>query len=141
MASWPSHGKTLRIDRFGGTTLRSLGAPRTISLAGWTEWGGLYAAPDGYVYVLVGNLNEAESDAVDVIAVRKYDPYWNLVGTATVKGGEAQLFKGVWEPFGASAAHMALVGDRLVVHLGRGMYGNGGARHQSNFTSRSTSRR
>ena len=50
-------------------------------------------------------------------------------------------FKGVWEPFGASAAHMALVGNRLVVHLGRGMYGNGGARHQSNFTSRSTSRR
>lgn len=127
-------GKTLRIDRFDGTTLRALGAPTMISLAGWSEWGGLYAAPDGHVYVLVGNLNEAENDAVDVIAVRKYDPNWKLVGTATVKGGEAQLFKGIWSPFWASAAHMALVGDRLVVHMGRGMYGNGGVRHQSNFT-------
>ncbi|WP_040562981.1 hypothetical protein [Kineosphaera limosa] len=128
-------GDALRIDTFDPRTYAKVGASRSISLSGWSEWGGFYAGPDGHFYVLVGQLNEAQNDAIDVAAVRRYDPQWSLVGTATIKGGATQLFKGLWEPFGASAAHMALVGDRLVVHMGRGMYRtNDGLRHQSNFT-------
>lgn len=133
--SRPASGSSLRIDTFDPRTYARVGSSRTVSVAGWSQWGGMYSAPDGHHYVLLGNLNEAENDAVDVVAVRRYDAGWNLVGTATIKGGERQLFKGIWEPFGAAAPHMVLAGDRLVVHMGRGMYRtNDGARHQSNFT-------
>lgn len=133
--SRPASGSHLRIDTFDPRTYSRVGTSRTVSVAGWSQWGGMYSAPDGHHYVLLGNLNEAENDAVDLVAVRRYDAGWNLVGTATIKGGDSQAIKGIWEPFGAAAPHMVLAGDRLVVHMGRGMYRtNDGARHQSNFT-------
>lgn len=131
----PREDDHLWIDTFDPRTYQRVGSPRRVSLAGWSEWGGLYSAPDGHFYMLLGNMNESEKDDVDVVAVRRYDAAWNLVGTAFLKGGEGQLFKGIYEPFAASAPSMLLVGERLVVHMGRTMYrGSDGLRHQSNFT-------
>ncbi len=57
-----------------------------------------------------------------------------MVGTAYLKGGASQGFKGIYSPFEAGAAHMALVGNRLVVHMARLMYEISGVHHQSNLT-------
>lgn len=127
-------GDTLQVDTFDRTTYRRVGTSRRISLAGWPQWGGVYVAPDGHRYVLLGRLNKAERRDVDVIEVRRYDAGWNLVGTAHLPGGASQGFEGLSGPLSYSAAHMLLVGDRLVVHSGREMFGHGGVVHQSNFT-------
>ena len=85
------------------------------------------------MYVLVGRDNPDENDERDVLAVRRYDQDGELSGTAFVKGGASQLFKGIYEAWGS--ASMVLVGDRLVVHTARTMYiDEDDVRHQSNFS-------
>jgi len=124
----------LAIDTFDPSTLEHVGDTRSVSLAGWPNWGGFYAGPDGYFYVLVGCPNPNEDDTLDVVAVRRYDRDWTLVGTAYVQGGATQIWKGIYSPFAASAPHMVLVGNRLVVHMGRLLYAIEGVHHQANFT-------
>jgi len=129
----PSAG-TLAIDTLDPSTLQRVGDTRSISLAGWPDWGGFYAGPDGCFYVLVGQENPNEDDTLNVVAVRRYDRNWNLVGTAYVQGGATHGFKGIFSPFAASAPHMVLVGNRLVVHMGRLIYAIEGVHHQVNLT-------
>jgi len=125
---------TLSVSALNPSTLRRVGDTRSISLAGWPRWGGFYAGPDGCFYVLVGRENPDENDTLDVVAVRRYDHNWTLVGTAYVQGGATQIWKGIYSPFRASAPHMVLVGNRLVVHMGRLLYAIEGVHHQANFT-------
>lgn len=124
----------LSIQTYNLTSLDRIGSATTIGLQDWPEWGGFYAAPNGDFYVLVGRKNIQKNDQLDVVAVRRYDSNWNLLGTAYVKGGASQgrsnRLKGIALPFNAGAPHMLMVGDRLVVHMSREMY-NG---HQGNLT-------
>jgi IPT/TIG domain len=124
---------TLSVSALNPSTLRRVGDTRSISLAGWPRWGGFYAGPDGCFYVLVGRENPNEDDALDVVAVRRYDSSWNLLGTAYLQGGASQGVKGIVTPF-TGGAHMVLVGNRLVVHMGRLIYAIEGVRHQVNLT-------
>jgi len=125
---------TLAIDTFDPATLQHVGDTRSVSLAGWPDWGGFYAGPDGHFYVLVGRENPDEDDTLDVVAVRRYDRDWTLLGTAYVQGGANHGVKGIYSPFDASAPHMVLVGNRLVVHMGRLIYAFEGVHHQVNLT-------
>lgn len=126
---------SLAIDTFDPSTLQRIGQTRSISLSGWPDWGGFYAAPDGDFYVLVGRDNLAENDDRDVVAVRRYDSDWNLIGTAYVKGGATQGgVKGIYVPFDASAPDMVLAGNRLVIHMARLIYERDGVHHQVNLT-------
>jgi len=135
IVSHDSAAGTLAIDTYDPSTLQRVGEARTISLAGWPDWGGFYAGPDGCFYVLVGQENPNEDDALNVVAVRRYDSNWNLVGTAYVLGGATQGgIKGIYSPFAYGAAHMVLVGDRLVVHMARLIYVIAGLHHQVNLT-------
>ncbi len=132
VASMNADTHTLDIDTYAPDTYAPV-STRSVSLAGWPVWGGLYAAPDGYLYVFVGRDNPDENDQRDVLAVRRYDQDGELSGTAFVKGGASQVFKGIYEAWGS--ASMVLVGDRLVVHTARTMYiDEDGVRHQSNFS-------
>jgi hypothetical protein len=122
---------TLSIDTYDSSTLQRVGDIRSISLAGWPDWGGFYAGPDGCFYVLVGRENPNEDDSLDVVAVRRYDRDWTPVGTAYVQGGAPM---GIFSPFAFSVPHMVLVGNRLVVHMGRLIYAHEGVHHQVNLT-------
>jgi hypothetical protein len=124
----------LTIETFDLSSMAQVSGTKSISLAAWPDWGGFYAGPDGYFYVLVGRDNPTESDSLNVGAVRRYDPNWSLVGTAYVPGGVSQGVKGIYRPFQFSAAHMVLVGQRLVVDMGRLIYAIGGVHHQANLT-------
>jgi hypothetical protein len=125
----------LTIDTFNPSTLQPVGQTRSISLAGWPDWGRFYAAPDGDFYVLVGRKNLTDDDKRDVVAVRRYDSEWKLLGTAYVKGDATQGgVKGIYSAFDNSAPHMVLVGNRLVVHMARLIYPIDGIRHQVNLT-------
>ena len=126
---------TLTVTAYDLKTLSPVGTVKTISLDGWPDWGGFYAGPDGYFYVLVGKENPTENDSLQVVALRRYDANWNLVGTAYVDGGASQGLKGIFTPFDAGQPHMLLVGDRLVVHMSRLIYATPeGVHHQVNFT-------
>jgi hypothetical protein len=108
---------------------------RSRSYSGWKYWGGFYAAPDGYLYVLVGNDNLNENDAKNVIEIRKYAADWSLVATGHLKGSAYQVFKGIYIPFLAGRADMTMVGQSLIVHTARQMYMiSDGLRHQTNMT-------
>ena len=125
----------LAIETYDPSTLQRIGDARSVSLAGWPDWGGFYAGQDGCFYVLVGRENPNEDDALDVVAVRRYDRNWNLVGTAYVQGGAPMgIFSPFAEPMAASAPHMVLVGERLVVHMARLIYAHEGVHHQVNLT-------
>ena len=112
-------GDTLAIDTFNPRTLRRIGSRRSISLAGWPCWGGFYAGADGCFYVLVGRENPNENDDREVVAVRRYDRNWTLLGTAYIQGSSDLTGGGIYSPFVGGAPHMVLVGERLVVHMGR----------------------
>lgn len=130
-----STADTLSLTALNRTTLQPVGFARTISLAGWPDWGGFYAGPDGCFYVLVGRENPNQDDDLDVVAVRRYDANWNLLGTAYVQGDATQGgVEGIYSPFDASDPHMVLVGNLLVVHMARLIYAIGGIHHQVNFT-------
>lgn len=98
------------------------------------KWGGFYAAPDGYFYVAVGQDNLEESNTKIVVKILKYDRSWKLLGCADVPGGTANAFPGIYIPFDAASLRMTLIGNTLVVHTGREMFGMEGVHHQSNIT-------
>lgn len=130
-----SRDNTLNIDTYDPATLTRTGEAVTVPLSGWPDWGGFYAGPDGYFYVLVGQENPSEDDNLDAVQVRRYDDSWKLIGTASVQGGATQgSVKGIYSPFDAGDAHMTLVGNRLVVHMARTIYAIQGVHHQVNLT-------
>ena len=126
---------TVTVSNYNASTFVPVGTPVTLSYTGWDRFGGLYAAPNGDLYLVVGRDNMQEDDDRDVVEVRRYSPALKLMGTAHVKGGASQGIKGITVPFSASALDMLLIDDRLVVHMGRKMYqALDGLHHQANFT-------
>lgn len=126
----------LLISEYRPATGAKVGSTRTVSVAGWPRWGGFYAAPDGYFYVLVGRDNPRMSKTYPVIAVRRYTSAWAAAGVAYIRGGATQGLPGIVEPFAGGTAHVALVGQRLVVHTSRLINSatSSGQHHQANFT-------
>jgi hypothetical protein len=130
-----SSADTLSIKGFNLTTRQQVGSTTTISLGGWPDWGGFYHGPDGCFYVLVGQENPDQDDNLDVVAVRRYDAGWNLLGTAYVQGDATQgTVEGIYSPFAFSDPHMVLVGNLLVGHMARLIYAVNGIHHQVNLT-------
>ncbi|MFT4262252.1 MAG: hypothetical protein QM572_02625 [Nocardioides sp.] len=135
VASYAAGTGRLAVQSWDPSTLSAVaGSARSIDLGAWPIWGGLYAAPTGDFYVAAGRVNTGESDSFRAVAVMRFDAAWNLVGTAYVTGGATQGFKGIYEPFEAGRAAMTLVGDRLVLHMGRTMYAIDGVHHQAGLT-------
>jgi hypothetical protein len=135
IATVDQSARTITVVTYDASTIGQVGPPVTLSFDGWDQFGGLYATPNGDLYLLVGRANTAENDDADVIEVRHYGPTLQLLGAARLKGGVAQGVKGVYRPFDFSAADMLLVSDRLVVHMGRIIYGTpDGLHHQVNLT-------
>ena len=128
------NAEALSVDKVDLDTRAKIVSTKTISIEHWQLWGGFYAGPDDHLYILLGRENPDEDDDRSVVAVRRYDHDWNLIGTAYIRGGASQGIKGIYRPFRASAAQMVLEGDRLVVHMGRLMYASGGVHHQANIT-------
>lgn len=136
VASYTPHDHTLTVQSYDPTTLAPVpGTSHTVDLSAWPVWGGFYAAPDGHFYLTVGQDNPDENDALNVVAVMRYDPGWTLLGTAYVKGDATQAgVEGVYQPFEAGRAAMVLDGSTLVVHMARTIYAIGGVHHQTNLT-------
>ena len=125
----------LTIQAYDATTLDAVGSRKVVSLPDWKRWGGMYAAPDGTFYALMGRTNTKQQDSFKTIAVQRFSADWKKAGLGFVKGGVTQGIKGIYAPFDAGTAAMVLVGDRLVVHTSRLMYKTGdGVRHQADYT-------
>ena len=125
----------LRIATFDSESFQRVG-DRVVGFGGYPQWGGFFAAPDGFYYVVVGKANRGESGSENVVAVRRYSQNWKLSGQALVRGGVSQgLVPGIADPFIGGTARMAMCGNTLVVHMARLMFrGSGGINHQGNLT-------
>lgn len=98
-------------------------------------WGGFYAAPDGYYYVVVGQDNPDERSDRMVLQVLQYDANWTLCGTASFTGGYTNTFQGIFVPMDASSLEMAWQDGVLTIVTGRTMWiHDDGLHHQSNVT-------
>jgi len=123
----------LRIHTYNSNFERT--SLRTFSFSSYPLWGGFYKGSDGYYYLAIGRTNPEQNDNKVVVQVRKYSQSWSLLGTAEIKGGASHAFKGIVEPFRAGCCSMALMDNKLVVHMSRLMYTQpDGLRHQSNIT-------
>lgn len=95
-----------------------------------TEFGGFYAAPDGYLYLAIGSRNPGKDDAAEVIEIQKLTQDWQLVDSAVITSGQAKGYStGITVPFDAGAARMVMAGGKLVVHTAREQYEG----HQTNI--------
>lgn len=127
--------ESFTVETWNPNSVVRIGSPRTIATPGWPLWGGFTAGPDGNFYVLVGRSNPSENPNIDVMALHRYDRNWKLSGTALVKAGVSQAHYGIREPFDAGRADMAIVSDRLVIHMARLLFRTGdGLNHQTNLT-------
>jgi hypothetical protein len=107
----------------------------TISFADCPVWGGFLAGPDGRFYVALGRENPTESRSLIAVEIRRYSAAWELTGTARIAANATQQdFEGIYLPFDAGLARMALSGATLVLHMAREMFADGGVHHQSNIT-------
>lgn len=102
--------------------------------AGWTLdlelpiWGGFYAG-EKYNFMVFGQENPGEDDAVEVIRVVKYDKAWNRLGHASLRGANTT------QPFAAGSLRLDEYGGMLYIHTCHLMYtSSDGLRHQSNMT-------
>lgn len=113
---------------------RTVVSTKTISLSGTLPTvGGVEKMSDGYIYLLTGRDNTAESNSNVVYRVSKYNASLALVGSASITAGE--VWWGVQYPFRAGSPSMAMVGDTLYAHLARTLYkGADGLNHQVNLT-------
>lgn len=108
---------------------------KSIKMGKNAEFGCVYAGPDGNIYVAIGYPNHKESLTKNVIKVIKYNGKWKKTGTAYIKGGVTNVFKGIYEPFCAGRCRMDLQGNKLVIHTSRQMFKHSdGKRHQSNIS-------
>lgn len=125
----------VRVDTYDAATYARTASQQVADFADWPVFGGVWTAPDGHHFVLVGRANPRQSTTKKVIAVRRYAPDWTPAGTATLPGGLSQGFVGVVDPFDSGAAKMTQVGDQLVVHASRTLFADDqGDHHQSALT-------
>lgn len=98
--------------------------------------GGVAQMPDGYIYVLSGQGNPDELGGTEVIRMTKYDTSLTVIGSAGISSDKVtNILGGVWEPFSAGSASMAMVQDRLFIHTSRELPKDSkGVHHQTNLT-------
>lgn len=107
---------------------------KTIKLK-YDVWGGFYQGTDGNFYVAVGYNNLKESKKKTVIKVIQYNSKWKQLKTATIKGGAANTFVGIYEPFDAGNCRMDMQGSTLYLMTSRTMFMSGDKlHHQSNIS-------
>lgn len=108
---------------------------KSIKMGKNSEFGCAYAGPDGNIYVAIGYPNYKESLTETVIKVTKYNNNWEKTGTAYIKGGATNVYKGICEPFRSGRCRMDMQGNTLVIHTSRLMFKHSdGKRHQSNIS-------
>ena len=92
-------------------------------------FGGFYAMNGNY-YILTGQENKEESDAVEVYRITKYDKNWNKISNCGLKGANTTV------PFDAGSARMTHTGNYLVIRTCHKMYKSkkDGLNHQANVT-------
>ena len=92
-------------------------------------FGGFYAMNGNY-YILTGQENKEESDAVEVYRTTKYDKNWNKISNCGLKGANTTV------PFDAGSARMTHTGNYLVIRTCHEMYKSkkDGLNHQANVT-------
>ena len=91
-------------------------------------FGGAYLCDD-YNFVVVGQDNEEEDDATEVIRVICYTKDWERVGAASLYGANTI------HPFEAGSLRFARMGDMLIVRTCHEMYASSdGLNHQANMT-------
>lgn len=92
-------------------------------------WGGFFAG-EHYNYVIFGQENPAQNDAVEVIRVVQYSKDWNRIGQASLHGANTTV------PFDAGSLRCAEYGDYLYIRTCHEMYTSprDGLNHQANLT-------
>ncbi len=91
-------------------------------------FGGFYAMNGNY-YILTGQENPNESNAVEVYRITKYDTNWNKISNCGLFGANTYI------PFDAGSARMTHTGNYLVIRTCHEMYkSSDGYHHQANVT-------
>lgn len=102
-------------------------ATHTIRVSGGWKIVSDYLASDGSLYVLTTHANRDDSDARDVIAVRKYDSALHEAGVAKLTSGAVN--GGVNFAPGSGSPSMTMLGSKLVVSMSRLLYASVGSGH------------
>lgn len=90
-------------------------------------WGGFYAG-EKFNFLIFGQENPDENDAVEVMRVVKYDKSWNRLGHASVKASDTRI------PFDAGTLRCTERDGNLFVYTCHEMYTDTeGLNHQSSF--------
>lgn len=89
-------------------------------------WGGFYEGTDAF-WVVTGQTNYNEGDALPVIHVVKFDKNWTLLGSTDLNDGDTYI------PFDAGSLRMLEFEGYLFIRASHEMYASGdGVHHQSN---------
>lgn len=90
-------------------------------------FGGYYAGENAN-YLVFGEVNDAESDAQEVVRIVKYDLNWNQLDVCSVYGANTYI------PFDAGSLRMVETDGKLYIHTCHEMYALEGIHHQANMT-------
>ncbi len=91
-------------------------------------FGGFFASGSHY-FLVTGQSNPEEDDAVEVYRITKYDQDWNRLGACGLYGANTYI------PFDAGSCRMAMDGQYLVIRTCHEMYASSdGLHHQANVT-------
>lgn len=107
---------------------------KAVKLDAYEMFAGIYHGPDNNNYVVTGSSNYNESKKKVVIRVTKYSNTWVKDKVATIKGGAANVYEGIYSPFRASSIALDMQGTTLYLETGRTMFQTSdGLHHQSNI--------
>lgn len=102
--------------------------PSTMADGNSVAWGGFFAGSDNY-FVVTGQNNPDESDALPVVRITKYTRSWEYVDDLEISGINTVI------PFDAGSLRMLESGGSLYVRTCHEMYESGdGLNHQANMT-------
>lgn len=91
-------------------------------------FGGFYSGTDAN-YLVFGQMNDADSDAVEVLRIVKYSKSWERKSAVSVKGANTYI------PFDGGSLRMTETAGKLYIHTCHKMYkSSDGLNHQANMT-------
>ena len=91
-------------------------------------WGGFFIGEE-YNFIITGQENWEEDDAVPVVTMTKYSKQWEKLGQGSLYGANTV------EPFRAGSLRCAEAGGMLYIHTSHKMYtASDGRNHQANLT-------
>ncbi|MGI6283965.1 MULTISPECIES: hypothetical protein [Caproicibacterium] len=99
-------------------------------------FGGFYHDEDtGDLYVVTGQSNSSESQAITAVEVDKYNSSWKLLSSAKIPASFANIFQGIRTPFNEGNCRMTKAGSHtLVVYMSGEMFTVEGEHQQSDLT-------